>query len=160
MEIIEAKLSVNVYDENTILPISVMSAWRKMEHAEEERKAEEARKSEEERRALIDQRILASGIIAKLNTMLAKEGRFGILRANCDSYFNSYDTWDTLVLDDSWRGSDFIKGVKNKELFDWLIEHYKAAGYTIGGYGYYSASYYKNEHRLIEFPKMERRSGD
>ena len=124
---------------DTVIPACVMEAIADSDEAK-------ARKAEEARVAAIEDNILKSGIIRKINETLRKHGYVSILLANDNNCVGDYNwQWDSR----SWLKHDIVKNVRNKELFNYIINAYKKAGYRIGGYGTYSSSYWKDEERTI-----------
>jgi hypothetical protein len=127
-------------DFNSIIPACVMEAIADSDEVK-------ARRAEEARVAAIEDNILKSGIIRKINEALREHGKVRILLANSDNRMISdwYWRWDSR----SWLKHDIVKNVRNRELFSYIIDAYEKAGYRIGGYGTYSGNYWKDEERII-----------
>ena len=124
---------------DTVIPACVMEAIADSDEAK-------ARRAEEARVAAIEDNILKSGIIRKINKTLREHGHVGILLANDDNHIGDwYWRWDSR----SWLKHDIVKNVRNRELFSYIIDAYEKAGYRIGGYGTYSGNYWKDEERII-----------
>lgn len=127
-------------DFNSIIPACVMEAITDSDEVK-------ARRVEEARIAAIEDNILKSGIIRKINETLREHGKVRILLANSNNNIinDYYWRWDSR----SWLKHDIVKNVRNRELFNYVIDAYKKAGYRIGGYGTYSGNYWKDEERII-----------
>ena len=125
---------------DTIIPACAMEAIADSEIVKQKR-------AEEERVAAIESNILKSGIIRKLNNLLREYGYVDItLARDNNSNRKSMLLWDC---DSYHKENEIVKHVHNRELFDYIINAYEKAGYRIGGHGYYSASYWKDENRII-----------
>ena len=127
IKIIEANL-------DTIIPACVMEAITESDEIRRQR-------AEEARIAAVEENILKSGIIRKLNNLLREYGWVNITLA-WDHNSNSKNNlqWDNSI---SNKENEVVQHVHNRELFDYLIKAYKKAGYRIGGHGSYSPGYQK-----------------
>jgi hypothetical protein len=137
----DKKMEIKIIEANfdTVIPACVMEAIADSDDAKVQR-------AEEARVAAIESNILKSGIIRKINETLREHGRVGILLAQDDNHVGDwYWKWDSR----SWLKHDIIKNVHNEELFNYIIDAYRKAGYRIGGYGTYSDNYWKDEERII-----------
>ena len=125
---------------DTVIPACVMEAIADNEEIKRTR-------AEEARVAAIESNILASGIIRKLNNLLREYGYVDITLAYSDnSNKKNFLQWDCSSYN---KENEIVKHVHNRELFKYIINAYKKAGYRIGGYGSYSAGYWKDENRTI-----------
>ena len=124
---------------DTVIPACVMETIADNEEIKQKR-------AEEARVAAIESNILKSGIIRKINEALREHGHIRILLAQDD---NRISNWSWKLDSRSWLKNDIVKNVRNKELFNYIIDAYRKAGYTIGGYGTYSYNYWKDEERII-----------
>lgn len=137
------------------LPVDAASAMfnevNAIRLAAEQRKAE----AEAKRKAEIPNAIAQSGIIGIINENLVKHGWYSLLFHKDNTYdrngFNDYQANipEGYVFSDKY---DLVPGVHNRELFDYIINLYRSAGYKIGGYGTYSANYWKIEELTIQLP--------
>lgn len=147
------------FEMNEIMPACVMEKvheqrvkeiriQEEFERIAEEKRKEEERKKEEEYLRQSASKILNSKLIPAINHALKEKGfcclTIGNLNnkideANINFYHCSYKS-------DYWN---MIDNLPNTFVFKFLIEQYQKAGYRIGGYGTYSAQYYKDEERII-----------
>lgn len=142
MNFTEINVTVDAYDGNSVLPLNAINAWRDLELRKQAAAAEEARKKEQARLARMEQSIKESGVLGRINRVLAKRGSIEILLAQTDD--NAGWRGERLYLDSSCRASTTFEGVKDYEMYDWLKNQYRRAGYSVNEY-VYSPSYWKDK---------------
>jgi len=133
---------MNSCDMNDVIPACVMETAFRFEE-------DFKRKAEEERKAHIEQNIKNSGIIRKINNILREEGQISITLASTNEKPDINGSYWMLDSSDWLPQYRLIPKVTNRELFDYIINAYRKAGYKIGGWGQYSATYWKDEERII-----------
>ena len=139
MEVIAVVVEEKEVDFNNIMPACIME--KICENDEHLARLEERRRVEK-----IESNIKKSNIIRKINNIIREYGECHITLG--DFYDNSENKY-WLEWNDTDRDKSIVKNVTNRELFDYLINAYTKAGYRIGGYGWYSANYYKTVQRTI-----------
>ena len=141
----------------TTAPLPINAAQALYNEVNAVRIAEEQRKKEEEakRKANIPNAIAESGVVGIINTALIKRGWYSLLLHNDPSYRgNGFKDFQAGLVEGRYNQDayDVVPGVHNDELVNYLINLYKSAGYKIGGYGDYSANYWKNKELSIQLP--------
>ena len=140
-----------------VAPLPVNAATAMFNEVNAVRLAEEQRQKEAEaqRKANIPNAIAESGVIGIINDNLVKRGWYSLLlhKDNTNS-LNGFRDFEARIPEGGYFSEkyDLVPGVRNRELFDYIINLYRSAGYTIGGYGDYSANYWKIKELTISLP--------
>lgn len=128
---------------NDVLPVCVICEAHELEEIRQREAAEEAKREEIRRKSEINSRIYESKILEKINKALIEWGSCTITIGA----FSKSMIYNHFIELSQFR-DNLIKRVTGQELYDFIYQQYKDAGYNINHY-VYSPSYWKDEYITI-----------
>ena len=124
---------------NDVLPVCMICEAHELEELRQKEAAEQAKREEIQRKSEINSRIYESKILEKINKALIEWGLCTITIGA----FNKSMIYNLLIELSQFK-DNLIKRVTGQELYDFIYQQYKDAGYEIDRY-VYSSSYWKDE---------------